>query len=150
MSLGLYSRYLNQLLAILFLTGFVCFTNAQENINKKQVVGFACYFDGKPSKTVEKYTLKLENKKYQWISRRLDSDNNAEKYLSVLSLENLSNLGNYKLSKKEIAIIQEVKNSKELVSVCSGCSYFQKVCLKDMFTVEMRTMSTNWLKNILK
>ena len=119
--------------------------NAQENGDKNEMVGFACYFAGQPSKTVEKYTKKLNSKNYKWISKRLESENKAEKYMSVITLEKLTELGKYKLNETELNLIAEIKESAELVSVCSGCTYFQKVELKNMFTDEMLTMANNRL-----
>ncbi|SMC71289.1 hypothetical protein SAMN05660703_2344 [Cellulophaga tyrosinoxydans] len=124
--------------------------NAQENVFKNEMVGFACYFAGQPSKTVEKYTKKLNSENYKWISKRLESENKAEKYMSVISLEKLTELGKYKLNQTELNLITEIKKSTELVSVCSGCTYFQKIELKNMFTDEMLTMGSYWLKNNIK
>jgi len=134
-----------KILTIIFLIGILSFVNAQENVDKNEMVGFACYFAGQPSKTVEKYTKKLNSKNYKWISKRLESENKAEKYMSVITLEKLTELGKYKLNETELNLIAEIKESAELVSVCSGCTYFQKVELKNMFTDEMLTMANNWL-----
>ena len=133
------------ILTFLFLIGFLSLTNAQSTVDKDEMVGFACYFAGKQSKTVKKVTRKLENKNYKWIAEKLNSDNNAERYMSVITLEKLNELKKYELTEKDKKLIEKIKKSTELVSVCSGCTFFQKIELKDMFTDEMLTMANNWL-----
>jgi hypothetical protein len=134
-----------KILTIVFLIGILSVLYAQDNVDKNEMVGFACYFEGSQSKTVEKYTRKLENKNYNWISKKLHSENNAEKYMSVITLEKLTELEKYEPTQTVLNLIAEIKKSTELVSVCSGCTYFQKVELKNMFTDEMITMASNWL-----
>ena len=134
-----------KIITIVFLIGIFSVTNAQENVDKNEMVGFACYFAGQPSKTVKKYTQKLNSKNYKWVSKKLHSENNAEKYMSVITLEKLTELEKYELTQTELNLIAKIKKSPDLVSVCSGCTYFQKVELKDMFTDEMMTMASNWL-----
>ncbi|WP_106793276.1 hypothetical protein [Aquimarina sp. Aq78] len=134
-----------KLLNIVFLIGILSVVNAQDNVDKNEIVGFACFFGGKPSKTVEKYTQKLNSKNYKWISKQLESENKAEQYMSVITLEKLTELRKYKLSETELNLIAEIKKSTKLVSVCSGCTYFQKVELKNMFTKEMLPMANDWL-----
>ena len=70
--------------------------------------------------------------------------------MSVITLEKLTELGKYKLTQTELNLIAEIKKSTELVSVCSGCTYFQKVELKNMFTDEMLTMGSYWLNYNIK
>lgn len=139
-----------KILTIVFLIGILSVVNAQDNVDKNEMVGFACYFEGSESKTVEKFAEKLKSENYKWISKKLNSKNNAEKYMSVITLEKLTELGKYKLTQTELNLIAEIKKSTELVSVCSGCTYFQKVELKNMFTDEMLTMGSYWLNYNLK
>jgi len=139
-----------KILTIVFLIGTLSVVNAQDNVEVNEMVGFACYYEGRPSKTVEKFTNKLKRKNYKWISKQLNSENNAEKYMSVITLEKLTEFGDYKLNETELNLITKIKKSAELVSVCSGCTFFQKVELKNMFTEEMLTMAGNWLNYYLK
>ncbi len=139
-----------KILTIVFLIGILSAVNAQDNVDKNEMVGFACYFEGSESKTVEKFAEKLKSENYKWISKKLNSKNNAEKYMSVITLEKLTELGKYKLTQTELNLIAELKKSTELVSVCSGCTYFQKVELKKMFTDEMLTMGSYWLNYNIK
>ncbi len=139
-----------KILTIVFLIGILSVVNAQDNVDKNEMVGFGCYFDGSQSKTVEKYSRKLDSENYNWISKKLTSNNNAKRYMSVITLEKLTELGKYKLNEAELKLIAEIKISTELVSVCSGCTYFAKVELKNMFTEEMLTMGNYWLNYKLK
>jgi len=138
---------------IYIFTIFVFISNsaiAQDNVDKNEMVGFACYFAGTPSKTVEKYIQKLNNENYKWISKKLNSENNAEKYMSVITLEKLNKLGKYKLNKTELTLIAEIKQSEELVSICSGCTYFEKVSLKELLTKKKKLFAKNWLNKNIK
>jgi len=139
-----------KILTLVILIGILHITNAQDNVDTNEMVGFACYYEGSPSKTVEKFTRKLKIKDYKWISKQLTSTNNAEKYMSVITLEKLTEIRKYSPNETELELIAKIKKSTDLVSVCSGCIYFQKVELKNMFTDEMRTMASNWLNNNFK
>ena len=124
--------------------------NAQDNVDKKEMVGFACYFEGSPSKTVQKVTNKLNNKNYKAISKLLTSDNNAERFMAVITLEKLAELKRYELTQAEKKLITEIKQSNELVSICSGCTYFEKVSLKEILTEKNRLFAQNWLNRNFK
>ncbi|PQJ17060.1 MULTISPECIES: hypothetical protein [Nonlabens] len=139
-----------KIIIITFLIGIFSVMNAQENVDRNEMVGFACYFAGQPSKTVEKYTQKLYNQNYKWISKRLKSKNNAEKYMSVIILERLTEVKKYKLNETELNLISEIKNSDELVSVCSGCTYFEKVSLKELLADDKKLFAKNWLDRNIK
>ncbi len=114
------------------------------------MVGFACYYEGSASKTVKKVTRKLKNRNYSSISKLLNSENNAEKYMAVVTLEELAKRNKYKLDPKEKLLIEKIKNSDELVSVCSGCLFFQKMKLKDMFVPKFEDFALNWKNQFFK
>lgn len=65
--------------------------------------------------------------------------------MSVISLEKLNKLKKYELTEKDKKLIEKIRKSNELVSVCSGCTFFQQIKLKDMFIDEMLTMTNNRL-----
>lgn len=140
----------SKLLIVIFLIRILSITNAQENLDNNEMIGFACYIEGRQSKTVKRFAKKLKTKNYKWISKKLSSENNAEKYMSVITLERLSELGKHKLTQTELNLIAEIKQSTELVSVCSGCTYFENVKLKNMFMEEMRSLGYSWLDDNLK
>ncbi|MBL4643495.1 MAG: hypothetical protein JKY44_07890 [Flavobacteriaceae bacterium] len=139
-----------KLLTLFFLIGILSGMNAQNNVDKNEMVGFACYFAGQPSKAVQKVTTKLNNKKYDAIAKLLTSDNKAERYLAVISIEKLAKLNKYNLNETEKNLIAKIKQSDELVSVCSGCTYFEKVSLKELLTKKKKLFGRNWLKRNIK
>lgn len=132
-------------LTTFFLIGILSIANAQDNVDQNEMVGFACYFSGKPSKTVEEFTKKLKNKNYKWITKQLTSKNNAERYMAVITLEKLTELKKYEINETDKKLIEEIKQSDELVSICSGCTYFEKVPLKEILTEKNRLFAQNWL-----
>ena len=114
------------------------------------MVGFGCYYAGQPTKPVIKVTKMLEDKQYKEVARLLNSGNQAEKYLAIISVEKLASLGQYELSEAEKTLIAKAKTSHERVSVCSGCTYFDKVSLKRMLADENFIGSKFWLESTLK
>ena len=131
---------------VLLLFGQVGFINGQDNVDHDEMVGFACYYGGQPSKTVKKVTKKLKNKNYKAIKKMLTSANNAERYMAVITLEKLHDLKAVKLYDNDYENIDLIKNSNEIVSVCSGCVSFYKTELRRLFEPEMKKFSHNWLE----
>lgn len=121
----------------------------QDNVDKKKMVGFGCYYAGQPTKTVEEVTELLLKKKYKTISDLLKSGHGGEKFLATISLEKLAAFGQYELSDNEKELIKKIKTSGDKVSVCSGCTYFEKVSLKEMFSEDNFLGSNWWLEKIL-
>ena len=119
--------------------------SAQEWVDTEEMVGFACYYEGAPSKTVKMVTRKLRYKRYKMIAGMLTSPNNAERFMAVISLEKLAELEMYEITAKQNKLIVEIKNSDQLVSMCSGCTLFQKLALKDMFSDKMYLFASNWI-----
>lgn len=136
-----------KILIIGILFSFASLMSAQMNLDlaESEMIGFACYAAGSATDTVRKFEKKLANKNYKWIAQKLSSTINAEKYMSVLILEQLNNLDRYVLSEEECQLIEEVKKSYGLVSVCSGCTYFDKLSLRDMLNEENELMGSWWL-----
>ena len=124
-------------------------TIAQDNVNLKEMVGFGCYYDGKSTKTVVKVTKLLKTKNYKGISKMLTSGNNGEKYLAVISLQRLADNGQYNLSDNEKDLIAKAKLSDDIISVCSGCTYFAKVPMKTILTEDNFIGSKYWLDRII-
>jgi hypothetical protein len=130
---------------LLFLILFASFTvTGQDNVDNK-VVGFGCYYEGRQTKPVVKFNNLIRNNNYKAISKALRSSNNAERYLAVITLERLSESGKYTLTPKEQTLINNIKTSSDLVSVCSGCTYFDTITLKDAFSSQMHMFSKSWL-----
>lgn len=123
--------------------------NAQSNVNQSDTIGFTCYDSGSPSKTVMQYLTKIAKKDYKWISNRLHSENNAERFMSVLTLEKLSNLNKDVLSEDQLKIINKIKDSSEFVHVCSGCTYFESLSLSNLFKDKMIDYWNEYLERII-
>lgn len=142
----------NILSIILFFASSIIFS--QNNIDQKSLVGFACYSNGSASETVKKFNKLLSNAQYSKILNLLDSKNNAEKYLAVIASEKLEKLDKIKLSNDQKIKIKNIKNSKELVSVCSGCMYRDKLPLSQLFEEAennpMKAYSDDWVKRKVK
>jgi cephalosporin hydroxylase len=77
---------------ILFLFCSSNFLFAQNDIDYKSLVGFACFSDGQASESVKKVNKLLLKSQYSKILNLLDSENNAEKYLAVIVSEKLEKL----------------------------------------------------------
>jgi len=122
--------------------------DAQDKTNFKTMVGFGCYFEGRPSESVIKVTKMLQNKKYQAIAVLLNSKNQAEKYLAVISIERLAKLEKYEPNESGRLLIANAKKSNELVSVCSGCTYFEEVPLSVLLSEQNALGSDYWLEKL--
>ncbi|MFL1013702.1 hypothetical protein [Flavisericum labens] len=120
---------------------------AQSNVDVNEMVGFGCYEDGSQSKPVQKVSRLIEKEKYNSIVKLLDSKNNAEKYLAVVVCEKLTELNKLTLTKELKEKIAEIYKSNGIVSVCSGCVYWDKLTLKKMLNKEndMRISANYWL-----
>lgn len=70
-----------------------------------------------------------------------------------MSLEQLSELNEYVLTKTDKQLISNAYLSVELISVCSGCSYFDEIELKDLLIDtnknEIIEEGKQWLKNLI-
>nr|WP_319401733.1 hypothetical protein [uncultured Carboxylicivirga sp.] len=135
---------------LLLAIGHVGILSAQDNVDTKEMVGFACYFGGEQSITVKKVTRKLQQGKYKSIKKMLFSENNAVRYMAVITLEKLLDLNEIELSNSDSKQIRTIKNSKELVSICSGCSSFYKTELRKLFEPDMKYFAYNWLNYYFK
>lgn len=124
-------------------------TIAQENVDLKEMVGFGCYYEARSTKTVVKVTKLLKTGNYKEISKLLTSGTNGEKYLAVISLQRLADNGQYTLSENERNLIAKAKLSDELVSLCSGCTYFDRVPMKTILAEDNFIGSKYWLDRII-
>lgn len=123
--------------------------HAQDKRDEKEMVGFGCSYSGLPTKPVIKVTEMLETKKYKEVAGLLSSRNQAEKYLAVISVEKLVAIGKYELSDTEKVLISEARLSDKLVSVCSGCTYSDKVSLKEMLANDNFIGAKFWIDEVL-
>ena len=128
--------------------------NGQKDIDLKKLVGFACFSDGSKSEIVIKFTKLIQKSKYGSIIEQLDSKNVAKKYLAVIVSERLANDGKVKLNEVDKSKIDKIKNSEEEVQVCSGCLYFEKIPIKQLFVESkdnyMKIYAEDWLERQFK
>lgn len=137
-----------RIILIIFLTCSLTVLRGQDN--DKNMVGFGCYYEGAETPPVKKMRSLIKSKKFDNISTLLLKGKNCEKYLAVITLERLAALGQYDLNENELKTITEIKNSDKLVSVCSGCTYFDKVSLRTMFSEDNFLGYQFWLDRVLK
>ncbi|MBW1297321.1 hypothetical protein [Aquimarina litoralis] len=137
---------------VIFFIGLITKGNAQlkNNINPEEMIGFACFFGGAPTKPVLDITKRLFEEEYDSIAKMLRSKNNAERYMAASALMKLAESKKYIFSETVKTEIEEIKKSSELLSICAGCTYLEVVQLKTMFSSEMHSQTENWLKKYIK
>src|SRR5689334_14518183 len=119
-----------KILLTVLLSGVVAVsTSAQHDPKMRYTVGFSCYVQGESSKPVQKVSDLLKRRDYKKIATLLESDNNAERYLAVVSIERLAQVGRYILNQEERKLISNIRRSEDPVYVCSGSTYFDKMKL---------------------
>ena len=121
-------------------------------IDENNLIGFACYHSGKQSKPVKKFSEILTKKNYAIIIENLNSKNNADKYLSTIICEKLSQKKLIRLTKEELNKIEKNKNSNEKVRTCAGCTNDETMTLKELlFEKNYITEETEgWLNGMIK
>ena len=133
---------------LLSLNGF-----AQDNINPKELIGFGCYAGGTISDVVNDVTFDIYDKKYKKIIKKLKSNNPAERFMAVIVAERLSDLDKYELTETDKELIKKAYISTDLVSVCSGCTYFDQIELKKLLLTDeknvMWTYAKYWLEEYI-
>ena len=98
---------------------------------KVEVIGFACGFGGGPTRSVTLMDSLVEIKNFKTLKNKLQSDNSAEKCLSVIICEILETKEIIRLSKEEKEFIIESYKSQDELSLCSGCTYHGQTTIKD-------------------
>jgi hypothetical protein len=142
------AKQLNSFLIIVFLICLIFFSKAQSQNATDEMVGFGCYFAGHPTLAVVRMTKLIEEEQYVRIASHLESKNEALKYLAVITIEKLVQLGKYKLTEKDKNLIADARKSHKKISVCSGCTYFDKVSMKTMLSDESFIGSKFWLEEL--
>jgi hypothetical protein len=104
-----------------------------QEVDEKSMIGFACSVGGEQSETVKKFSILLAKKKYQRTVKFLNSKNVAEKALAAFVCEKLNGLKKITLTEEDLKRIKNIKESEDLVSVCSGCTQFEKIAIKNLF-----------------
>lgn len=142
------------LITIILLISLSSISNAQKKVDVKEMVGFGCYSSGIQSKPVSKVTALINNVDYESVLKLLNSKNNAEKFLAVITCERLQELGKIRLNEEQKKQIKQSYTSKDLVSVCSGCIYWDKLSFKTLLDKkeknQIRELADYWLERQLK
>ena len=135
-----------------FLIGISLIGSAQSSVDLDETIGFDCGEAGSQSKVVQKVSKLIQKEKFNSIVLLLDSKNNAEKYLAVLVCEKLVALNKLNLTKAQNEKIAEIYKSNEIITVCSGCKYEEKLTLKNLLKKEslMRSLANNWLDDLFE
>jgi hypothetical protein len=140
------------IITLIFLIGISVNGNSQSKINFNEMVGFGCGFAGIKSKPVQKVSKLIDKEKYDSIVQLLYSENNAEKFLAVIVCEKLIELNKLNSSKELNEKISIIYKSTDRVSVCSGCTYWDKLTLAKVLdnNNNMRKSANQWLENKFK
>lgn len=121
-------------------------------IDENSLVGFACFYSGRSSKPVERVTKILKAKNYTALKDRICGTSPAEKYLSTVACERLHKMGLIEFSNEDLDQIVANKSSNEAISICGGCTGFQKLTLKEMFISDKNFLSNSvkdWLQKTI-
>ncbi|MGI9544010.1 MAG: hypothetical protein ACR2MX_12205 [Cyclobacteriaceae bacterium] len=101
-------------------------------------VSLGCGFAGVPSENLEHTEYLVENDHHDLLVKLLDSKIPATSYLAVVVIEDLNRKGKMDPNSRVVARIAELYDSKDLVSVCSGCTYHMDWSIKDLLTSKQK------------
>lgn len=137
------------LLLIILFSGLIA--NAQNPIKDKNLIGFACFYSGTESKTVQKFARLLEKQKYKKIIQLLDAKTPAKQCLSAFICLELEKNNRIALSESKKLKVLQITKSDSIIKVCSGCTVLDKVRIRDFFDKNHSTYMIEdakiWLKN---
>ena len=121
-------------------------------IDKKNLIGFACFYSGKKSEPVEKFTEILLKKDYSNIIKNLKATNIADKYLATAICEKLLQKKLINLTEEELNQIEMNKNSSEKVNTCVGCTNKETMTLKELLLEKnyISEETEEWLNKMIK
>jgi hypothetical protein len=122
-------------------------------IDKRTLIGFACYMTGSKSNSVKNVSVILKDKNYTNLKLKLYDINPAEKYLSTVACEKLEKKDLIKLTEEEFAQIKINKASDEKVTICGGCTNEEELSLKEMFTSKENFLAESveeWINEMIK
>jgi hypothetical protein len=125
-------------------------TFAQDYIDENKMVGFACFYEGRETKVVSRFSKLLFYRRYDKMKQMLTSKNTAEQFMAVLCLERLDSIGRVTITPEEQILFDNIRNSSELVAVCSGCFPNPGIPLKQAFTMDMLWDAPRWLERHIK
>ena len=117
------------LFLILLIHATVCTSQTYTSDND---IGFHCSVGGSPTEPVRKFTMLLLKSKFSKITKLLESKDISEKFLAAIVLTELEKRNKFKLTRDQIMQIQNIVSSNEMVAICDGCTYFEKVSINDL------------------
>ena len=135
-------KYFKIVVVILFIVSNNLY--AQNSDISKLMVGFNCGFAGKPTELVNDMTALIKEKKYHQIVSLLSSKNSGEVYLSIITVDRITSLGLFTLSKEENIILSKAKLTPYLIYFCSGCIPDQKN-MKELLLSQENIGAKKWL-----
>lgn len=143
------------MLALFCLTAATSF--AQHNWNRKdwdkESLGFGCSFSGQMTKPVLNMARLFSEKKLDKIRKLLFSNVPADQYLATFVLETLESKRELEIAAHDRRRILEIKNSKEIVPFCAGCTVWTEIPLKGLFDQSQEIVSgsaDNWFNHYYK
>lgn len=122
-------------------------------IDKRTLIGFACYYAGSKSFSVKEISQILKDENFSKLKRKLYDINPAKKFLATIACERLENKGFIKLISTEFIQIKANKLSGEKVTICSGCTGSEELSIKEMFSSKRNFLSKSiedWLIEMIK
>ncbi len=90
----------------------------------------------------------IKEKKYSKIVSLLSSKNSGEVFLSIITIDRITTLGLYNLSKEENLLISKVKLTPYLIYFCSGCMPDQKT-MKELLLSQENNGAKEWLDEVI-
>ena len=125
---------------------------SQQDVGNEQMLSFGCGYTGRQSLAVWSTASLLDSLDYEGIINKLKSKNRAEQFLSVLVCERLDKKGIIQLNKEQKDQILKLRNSDDLIPVCSGCTYRDEVSFKNLLNKKnrIRKDANSWLKSELR
>lgn len=122
-----------------------------KKIDQQNLIGFACYYSGKKSEPVKRFSNLLTEENFTQIREKLNSKFIAEKYLSTIVCLRLDEKKIISLSQVELNQIEKNKISNEKLTICSGCTNEDELSLKELLT--SKTYISNeverWLEKMI-
>ncbi len=99
-------------------------------------IGYACSVGGTPTKPVWRSIKLIKKKRYKLIREQLYSSKPSDQFLAVLILEQFDKKGVMKIKEEDKEQLILIRNSKTIVPVCSGCTYWDEVTLNELLSKE--------------
>src|SRR5689334_10878640 len=121
------------------------FSLAQDR-DVKTIVGFACFYEGRPTKSVRRAERHLSNSNYKFFSKMLVAPESYNKFLAVIVLERLDRIGKRSMTEKEKKLVNMIRQSEEPVTYCSGCACCGQLSLRRILSFEFEDFYSTWLR----